>query len=701
MTFAAATLCALLVSGQAPPPRPPTPAGPTSAARPAAVEPPAVLNAEKAWAGADVLLPLVAARDRATQTAALRAIGRLEDPRLVPRLVTLEGVPLGPLADAVAQSLKGFNPATDPHIITQAHDWMRRIGSQPIAAARDLDRVAPVILPLGRVAYVTAEQVRATEEILRTFADRTASPPELQSFYGLAIRSFESLARLNVKVTPLATDSVNRLAGVVAKKSANDRNARIRLTALSALINARALDATAELAALKDDDWQVRRLAMTVLAGDGAGLDEAARLRLIREGLADRAPQVRYEAVRAYARRGAQAGACGPLAGAVDDRDMNVALAAIDALGDACKGDDAATARLASEAGIPAPGTSWHRGAHAFVALAKRSPDRAATSMAAFATHPVPWVRMYAVRAAAAVGDLARLEALATDPDDNVREAALGLLRRSKAPNAEAAIVAGLDRTGYQVVRMAATLLKESPRDPRLARPLLASLMRVTKDHSETSRDARLPLLEAIAVHGTADDAAELAPLLTDFDPKVAEQAAQVIARLTGTIALPNPAPVTRGWPQAFADLRQCLVVSLASGKTFGMRMHPEAAPVTVDRFLALATIDHYFDGLTIHRVVPNFVIQGGSPGANEYVGHKEFMRDEIALPNSRGTVGLSTRGRNTADAQFFVNLIDNLRLDYDYTVFASVNEADLAVVDAIQEGDVMRGISRARCAAK
>ena len=58
--------------------------------------------------------------------------------------------------------------------------------------------------------------------------------------------------------------------------------------------------------------------------------------------------------------------------------------------------------------------------------------------------------------------------------------------------------------------------------------------------------------------------------------------------------------------------------------------MNPGAAPVTVDRFLKLALVDHYYDGLTIHRVVPNFVIQGGSPGANEYVGHKDYMRDEI-----------------------------------------------------------------------
>src|SRR3954464_11914313 len=123
------------------------------------------------------------------------------------------------------------------------------------------------------------------------------------------------------------------------------------------------------------------------------------------------------------------------------------------------------------------------------------------------------------------------------------------------------------------------------------------------------------------------------------------------------------------------------------------MRMAPQGAPIAVDRFLKLALVDHYYDRLTFHRVVPNFVGEGGSPGANEYSGHKEYMRDEIALPNVAGSVGLSTRGRNTGDAQFFVNLVDNPRLDGGYTVFAYVLGPDMGVVSAIEEGDVMQSI--------
>ena len=58
------------------------------------------------------------------------------------------------------------------------------------------------------------------------------------------------------------------------------------------------------------------------------------------------------------------------------------------------------------------------------------------------------------------------------------------------------------------------------------------------------------------------------------------------------------------------------------------MTLLVDQAPVTVARFVELARRG-YYDGLTFHRVEPNFVIQGGSPGANEYVGAPRFMRDE------------------------------------------------------------------------
>jgi cyclophilin family peptidyl-prolyl cis-trans isomerase len=224
----------------------------------------------------------------------------------------------------------------------------------------------------------------------------------------------------------------------------------------------------------------------------------------------------------------------------------------------------------------------------------------------------------------------------------------------------------------------------------------MTALQRLTKEGKETSRDARLPLLEAITIHARPADAVELQPLLKDFDPKVAAKAAEGVTKLTGKAAAAEPALITRGWPSAFTSRDECVTVTMASGRSFRLQMDWRLAPMTVDRFLTLATRDRYYNGLTIHRVVPNFVIQGGGPGANEYSGHKDYMRDEISpsSSNTRGTVGLSTRGRNTADAQFFVNLVDNARLDHDYTVFAKVFAEDMPVVDAIEEGAMMKSVA-------
>jgi cyclophilin family peptidyl-prolyl cis-trans isomerase len=126
--------------------------------------------------------------------------------------------------------------------------------------------------------------------------------------------------------------------------------------------------------------------------------------------------------------------------------------------------------------------------------------------------------------------------------------------------------------------------------------------------------------------------------------------------------------------------------VEMESGKRFGIVLDAQKAPLMATRFLRLVN-RNYFDGLTFHRVVPNFIVQGGSPGANEYAGDVLFVKDEISSRSHRRcTVGLSTRGRDTGDAQFFINLVDNPRLDFEYTVFGHV--VGSMPIDEIMEGD-------------
>jgi cyclophilin family peptidyl-prolyl cis-trans isomerase len=141
------------------------------------------------------------------------------------------------------------------------------------------------------------------------------------------------------------------------------------------------------------------------------------------------------------------------------------------------------------------------------------------------------------------------------------------------------------------------------------------------------------------------------------------------------------------------SELREArLVVELESGKQFEAELLVDVAPLTAVRVARLAR-KGYYHTLTFHRVVPNFVVQGGGPAGNEYSGARDFMPDELSdVSHARGTIGISTRGRDTGDAQLFVNLRDNPRLDYDYTVFARIT-AGLDAVDGVQEGERIRRI--------
>jgi len=124
------------------------------------------------------------------------------------------------------------------------------------------------------------------------------------------------------------------------------------------------------------------------------------------------------------------------------------------------------------------------------------------------------------------------------------------------------------------------------------------------------------------------------------------------------------------------------------------LRLLPDAAPVTVARFAELAS-QNFYNGRTFHRIVPNFVVQGGSPGANEYTGAPRYMRDEVGPEayHVRGAVGISSRGGDTGDGQIFIDLVDLPRLDRDYTVFAYVTKG-MELIDQMLDGAKIQNIT-------
>jgi len=121
---------------------------------------------------------------------------------------------------------------------------------------------------------------------------------------------------------------------------------------------------------------------------------------------------------------------------------------------------------------------------------------------------------------------------------------------------------------------------------------------------------------------------------------------------------------------------------------TFTIVFNPEEAPLTVDNWVKLARTG-YFNGLEVHRVVPNFVMQDGDPLGNGSGGPGWSIRCEVnMLQYDRGAVGMALSGKDTGGSQWFVTHSPQPHLDGGYTVFGHVNETDMKVVDNIVRGD-------------
>lgn len=130
----------------------------------------------------------------------------------------------------------------------------------------------------------------------------------------------------------------------------------------------------------------------------------------------------------------------------------------------------------------------------------------------------------------------------------------------------------------------------------------------------------------------------------------------------------------------------------LTSKGEIELELYVDVAPLTVLNFIELAK-DDFYAGLIFHRVVPNFVAQGGDPRGDGWGGPPWFIRCEYSdEPFLRGTVGIATSGKDTGGSQFFITHSPQPHLDARYTVFGQV-VAGMEVVDQITPGDVIEKI--------
>ena len=354
--------------------------------------------------------------------------------------------------------------------------------------------------------------------------------------------------------------------------------------------------------------------------------------------------------------------------------------------------------RVIAEVGSPEP---WMRAA-ALPALARMEREDFALVLANLDPDPAWFVRAGLAAALAIAGDeasQARLLAMLKDDDVRVLPYVLEALRQARGPDSVDTLRRHLDHPDF-AVRMAAADQLAALKVTGLSEALAASLARAKGD---VEMDARLSLVTLLAIQKDARAAALLREIASgDSARPVRERAARELRALGETPPAPGPEPVTR---PALDYLEALAPYEAAAGSVYTPRVFLQMkqgrveihlnvveAPLMSATFLDLARRG-YFDGLTFHRVVPGFVVQGGDPRGDGNGGPGFALRDEIGQrPYGRGVVGMALSGKDTGGSQLFITLAPAPHLDGRYTVFGWV-ASGMDVVDKIRPGDVIEKV--------
>jgi HEAT repeat protein len=286
-----------------------------------------------------------------------------------------------------------------------------------------------------------------------------------------------------------------------------------------------------------------------------------------------------------------------------------------------------------------------------------------------------------------------RLHSMLDDDDKRVIPAVIRSLGRIKAPDLAPIALKALEDSDYGVREAAAGavgMLKPQGGAEALRKAF-------QKAASDLPYGARTAALEAMVSYGAAEATPTLREALADKDWAVRVRARELLAKLDpsepATIA---PAP---GNPIAPYDDPQLIeppnsphvFIETAYG-TIEFELAVLDAPQTARNFMALAA-KGYFNGLEVHRVVANFVVQDGDPRGDGGGGPGYTIRDELnERPFLRGTVGMALEWRDTGGSQFFITHSPQPHLDAKYTAFGHVVNG-MEAVDRIKPGDVIQRV--------
>jgi cyclophilin family peptidyl-prolyl cis-trans isomerase/HEAT repeat protein len=449
---------------------------------------------------------------------------------------------------------------------------------------------------------------------------------------------------------------------------------------------------------LADPQPRVRAWAARAISIVGSGDDLALLRPLLDDAGSDPGPLI--QALRA-AKAMIDGGKAKPLAdwtprlrALLADPRPGVRGSAIDAAG--VWGSPELAEVLVADAGPSNGVESWERGA-ALVALAAGKHPRALELATAAADSKDESLRTRAAETAGELGSpaaAALLAKLAADPSARVRGAALAARLGEKGADAGLAAIArqGLQDSDPAVRGGALGWLEEHPVLPLT--DLGAALPAVYRD---ATAEEGLAAVRAVAARAEKEplergDGVALLEKLAAGGPYVLRrQAGESLVKLGRPAPRLEPAEKDKSldvYRAIVQRTRQPRTVEIRTQRgTITVRLACPQAPLTCLNFLTLAA-QGFYDGLTFHRVVPDFVIQGGDPRGDGSGGPGYVIRDEIGrLRYHRGAVGMALAGPDTGGSQFFITLSPQPHLDGGYTVFGEVTGGD-EVLDQIRLGD-------------
>ncbi|MCP3979778.1 MAG: hypothetical protein GY716_10690 [bacterium] len=524
----------------------------------------------------------------------------------------------------------------DPEIVATAVEAFGKLA--PSGAE---ERIVPLLE--HESATVRAEACRALFRLrfVPLWRKEAEAPPEL---------SDETVAALSERLEDVAAEV--REAAVYVFSRYGDQRIAIEL-----------------LDRLTDDAEWVRLFAIR-------GLGQAGYVRAaprIAAALADESSRVRVEAVSALDRLDRP-----DLLPATRDADpsFHVRAALADALGGAAgAGDEARLEALAAD-----PSSSVR--AAAIEALARRRKAAYRDELARLLRDDSWTVRAAAARATASLDehDAELFDLAFADADTRVRTAALGALEARDG--VDSAIQVAIASDDLAVRGSAVALAAQLDAAARL--PLFE------RAYDDSPGESWIEIRESIV--DALEDETEAEALLRriaedDTAPSVRSRAALVLRKRGLDVPQPGPRKVERSRFLREPLDGSSLVVLETSKGTIEIRVFADRAPVHAASFVDLVR-SGFYDGLIWHRVVPNFVIQGGDPRGDGWGSHGETLRDEINRARyGRGAVGMPKAGKDTGGCQIFITHVPTPHLDGNYTIFGQVT-AGLDVVDEIEVGD-------------